>query len=350
MVAVINTEADVEELIPTRLRRYPEAVENIRHAWAFAQAAHAGQYRRSGEPYAAHLFETAKMLRELGMGPATIVAGILHDTCEDTPTSIADIERLFGREVAFMVDGLTKLGSEQHKGAAHYAENLRKLLLAASKDVRILIVKLCDRLHNMQTLTFMSPAAQKRIALETLNVHVPVADRLGMHAIKRELEDLAFSYVEPEQSRESVRLLAERKADREKSVREAARILQENETITARLPFRVERRDKGVYSFFQKLARKNGNLSQINDAIVLQVIVSTTDDCYIMLGNIHGLWHPVPGKFKDYIAFPKPNGFQCLRTTIDAGPLGILELQIYSEDMYARAKHGLAVLLARSES
>ena len=350
----IHTEDDIERLIPPRVSVDTAAVARIKRAWAFAQEVHADQCRRSGEPYTEHLFRTTKMLGTLGMGAPTLIAGILHDTLEDTQTCEADLAETFGPDVALLVAGLTKLKrdkskQERHEGTPYYANNLHKLLLAASQDVRILIIKLCDRLHNMQTLSHMPVETQKRVSLETRNVYVPVAERLGMHAIKRELEDLAFSYIEPDDFKKAVRLFAKRKSERARSIIEATATLQLEQAIHARIPFRIEQRDKGIYSFYQKLERKEWALSQINDIITLQVIVPTADDCYIMLGKIHGLWHPVPSKFKDYIAFPKPNGFQCLRTTVNAGTLGILEIQIYSEDMYERAKHGFAVLLARNE-
>jgi GTP pyrophosphokinase len=353
----IYTEADIERILPSRVRVDPAAVTRIKQAWAFAQEAHTGQCRRSGEPYTEHLFQTTKTLGILGMGVPTLVAGILHDTLEDTGTSEADLTRIFGDDVASLVAGLTKLKREKEKteqnqreGALYYAENLRKLLLAAAQDVRILIIKLCDRLHNMQTLSHMPAETQLRVSLETRNVYVPVAERLGMHAMKRELEDLAFSFIEPGDYKKACRLFKKRKSEREASVLEAIATLQLEQALHSRMPFRIEQRDKGIYSFYQKLERKEGELSQINDIITLQIIVPNTDDCYIMLGKIHGLWRPIHGKFKDYIAFPKPNGFQCLRTTVDAGPLGTLEIQIYSDDMYERAKYGFAVLLARNES
>ncbi|MFA5942115.1 MAG: HD domain-containing protein [Candidatus Paceibacterota bacterium] len=348
------TEADIERLIPPRVSVDPTAVTCIKQAWAFAQRVHAGQRRRSGEPYTEHLFQTTKMLGALDMGAPTLIAGILHDTLEDTQTCEADLAEAFGTDVAFLVAGLTKLKREKskqgrHEGTPYYANNLRKLLLAAAQDVRILIIKLCDRLHNMQTLSHMPAETQKRVSLETRNVYVPVAERLGMHTIKRELEDLAFAYLEPDSFKKACRLFKKCKSEHEISIIEATATLQLEQAIHARIPFRIEQRDKGICSFYQKLERKEWELSQINDIITLQVIVPNADDCYIMLGKIHGLWHPIHGKFKDYIAFPKPNGFQCLRTTVGAESLGILEIQIYSDDMYERAKYGFAVLLARNE-
>ncbi|OGG93838.1 hypothetical protein A2609_01150 [Candidatus Kaiserbacteria bacterium RIFOXYD1_FULL_47_14] len=350
MVAHTRTQAELERIIPIRVSRDLEAVANIKKAWAFAEEAHTGQYRCSGEPYTEHLFQTMRILGTLDMGTPTLIAGILHDTIEDTKISEIDIERIFGKEIAFLVVGLTKLERNKNDGAFYYSETLRKLLLAAAQDTRILIIKLCDRLHNMQTLSHMPLTTRKRVSLETRNVYVPVAERLGMHAIKRELEDLSFSYIEPDSFKEAKCLYAKRASARKKNIIEATATLQLELAVHSRIPFRIEQRDKGMYSFYQKLKRKEDDLSQINDIITLQVIVPDADSCYTMLGKIHGLWCPVPRKFKDYISFPKPNGFQCLRTAVDAESLGIIEIQIYSTEMYERAKYGFAVLLARNES
>ena len=344
-----HSEDELITLLPAHIRADREAVAEIKKAWAFAEKAHDGQLRRSGEPYTEHLFQTAKTLCTFGMGTPTIIAGILHDTLEDTDTSEADLTKAFGTEVTFLVASLTKLKRAKLDGAHYFAENLRRLLLAAAQDVRILIIKLCDRLHNMQTLSHMSPEIRKRVSLETLNVYVPVAERLGMHNIKRELEDLAFFFIDPESFEEASLLFAKRKAEREDAIIEATATLQLELALRTDASFRIEQRDKGMYSFYQKLERKNGELSKINDVITLQVIVPESDDCYTMLGKIHGIWRPIQGKFKDYIAFPKPNGFQCLRTAVDAESFGILEIQIYSTEMYERAKYGFAVLLARNE-
>ena len=338
----------VYAMLNVRTRAIPSAVALIMDAWEFAQNAHAGQLRRSGEPHAEHLFETARILSELGMDPPTIAAGFLHDTIEDTDVSQADLQARFGNQIATLVMGVTKIEREHRAYRAYQTENLRRLFSASGQDARVLIIKLADRLHNMRTLMHLPERKRKLIAQETLDIYVPAAERLGMNVMKRELEDLAFSTLNSDEYGRISRLFAKRVAEREPALTEAAATLLTQLSFAASFPVRLIPRTKGKASFAKKLERKKGDLSAINDIITLQVIVPSTDDCYRTLGYVHALWRPVPGKMKDYISFPKPNGYQCLRTAVTAGTLGVVEIQIYSEAMFDRAQRGFAASLAPS--
>lgn len=341
---------DIEVILPARLRSNPGTVSRIKNAWLFAERAHAGQRRRSGEPYTEHLYATAERLCALNMGTETVMAGILHDVLEDTVVTNSELEKTFGKIIAFLVAGVTKLKKgDCHDSDDAHQETLRRILLAAARDPRILIIKLCDRLHNMQTLQYLSAEKQRRVAIETLEIYVPVADRLGMNIIKRELEDLSFRYAYPKIYVESEREFKTQFAKRYQPMMEAMGALK-----THLVPRHIESarfvcRTKGRYSFYKKFERKQKNADVIHDVVTLQTILPTVADCYETLGLVHALWRPISGKTKDYIAFPKPNGYQCLRTTVNTGTFGVVEVQMYSEDMYECAQNGYAVKLALLE-
>lgn len=346
----MGTMESVKEIFDLMDTPSKEDVALITRAYAFAKEAHKDHKRFSGEPYFNHLRETAKGLAGLGLGPRTIAAGLLHDSIEDVGVSPDTIEKEFGKEVRFLVEGVTKLGQLKYRGAERHRESLRKLLVATSKDIRVLIIKLMDRLHNMRTLKYVPEEKRKRIALETLEIYAPIAHRLGIGVVRRELEDLAFEYAQPSAYEQTKKLLTERNketADRlDKLDRGLKRALGEA-GITS---FRTDARVKGLFSLYRKLARKGVGIENIYDIAALRVIVPTVSDCYRVLGIVHSLWRPLPNKIKDYITVPKPNGYQSLHTTVFAGDGGLVEVQIRTERMHREAEFGIASHVLYKES
>lgn len=320
----------------------PESKALVEKAYHFAEKAHAGQKRLSGEPYFSHLTATACNLAKIGMDVSTVIAGLLHDTVEDTKITTEEIEKEFGAEVKFMVEGVTKLGELKYRGFEQRAESLRRLLVATAKDVRVIIVKLYDRLHNMQTNSFHEPERQKRKALETLEIYAPLADRLGMGKMKSELEDLAFISIDPDAYQHAVEVRKLKTRETEIGLARVQKDLQHALARKEMRDFRTEIRIKGLWSLHQKLKRKNDDITEIHDIAALRVIVPTVDDCYTALGVAHALWRPLPGEFKDYISFPKPNGYQSLHTTVVTPDAGVVEIQIRDEEMHQRAQFGIA--------
>lgn len=314
----------------------------IEEAYAVAEKAHEKHTRYSGEPYMTHVAAVGLRLAEMGMGPRTVSAGLLHDTIEDTEVTSADIKERFGEEILFLVEGVTKLSSVRYYGSDRHNESLRKLLVATSQDIRVLIIKLVDRLHNMMTLEHVPKEKQLRIARETLEIYVPVAHRLGMGRIRKELEDLAFPYVYPDEHKKVVDLL-HKKTERYQEILERERKSLQKRLAEAKLiHFSTSYRVKGLYSLFQKLKRKEWNIEQVFDLLAMRIIVDSVEECYRTLGIIHELWRPLPKRVKDYIAFPKPNGYQSLHTTV-ATPSGtILEIQIRTQQMHQEAEYGVA--------
>lgn len=316
----------------------------VREAYLFAEAAHQGQKRRSGEDYIVHCLHVAKILTEIGMDAKTLAAGLLHDVPEDTEITLAEIEKKFGNEVAYMVDGITKLGKIKLRGSQeeYYLENLRKMFLAMAEDIRVVIIKLADRLHNMRTLEHLPPEKQVRIARETIDIYAPIANRLGIGEIKGELEDLCFMYLEPEHYKETKKIqdtyLREGKEYIERIVRLFSDVLHK-EKVHLTL---ISGRTKHIYRLYQKLKRHDMNISRIYDLIAIRIIVPEIADCYEALGIIHREYRPMVGRIKDYISLPKPNGYQSLHTTI-FGPDGrILEIQIRTQKMHDEAEYGIA--------
>ncbi len=321
----------------------------IEKAFVVAEKAHATHTRYSGEPYMNHLAAVGTKLAEMGMSARTVAAGLLHDTVEDTDITPEYLLEEFGEEILFLVEGVTKLSSVRYYGSDRHNESLRKLLIATSQDIRVLIIKLADRLHNMQTLQYVPAEKQLRIARETLEIYVPVAHRLGMGRIRKELEDLAFPYVYPEEA-ERVQKVLKTKAGKATELLERERkILQKRLAEIGLLDFKTSYRVKGVYSLFHKLKRKEWDISAVYDLMAMRVVVPTVEDCYRTLGIIHKLWRPLPGRVKDYIAFPKPNGYQSLHTTV-ATPNGIiLEIQIRTERMHHESEFGVASHISYKE-
>lgn len=333
------------QALVARIRKYhPSAdISMVEKAYRIAKDAHKDQVRKSGEPYIIHPLWVGIILADLEMDKETIVAGMLHDAVEDTAMTLDDITREFGEEVALLVDGVTKLGQlnySQDKLEVQ-AENLRKMFLAMAKDIRVIIIKLADRLHNMRTLEFMTPAKQQEKARETMDIYAPIARRLGISKIKTELDDLSLKYWKPDVYNQLVKDLNERKTEREEFVQQiVAEVTKhmENAHIRAKVYGRV----KHFFSIYKKMVNQNKTLDQVYDLFAVRIIVDTVKDCYAALGVIHEMYTPIPGRFKDYIAMPKPNMYQSLHTTL-MGPSGQpFEIQIRTEEMHKTAEYGIA--------
>ena len=321
----------------------------IEKAFAFVEKAHAGHTRYSGEPYLNHLAAVGTKLAEMGRGARTVAAGLLHDVIEDTDITAETVLKEFGEEILFLVEGVTKLSSVRYYGTDRHNESLRKLLVATSQDIRVLIIKLADRLHNMQTLSHVPAEKQLRIARETLEIYVPVAHRLGMGRVRKELEDLAFPYVYPEEFSRVTKLL-ETKAGKSNELLERERkVLQKRLAEIGLLDFKTSYRVKGLFSLFHKLKRKEWDIGLVYDLLAMRVVVPTVEDCYRSLGIIHKLWRPLPGRVKDYIAFPKPNGYQSLHTTVTTPNGVILEIQIRTQRMHNESEFGVASHISYKE-
>jgi len=319
-----------------------EDVERIQAAYEFAFQAHEGQRRRSGEPYITHPVAVADLLADLHLDSQTLIAAILHDVMEDTPTVKEEITTRFGAEVAELVDGVSKLDQIQFKSRAEaQAESFRKMLLAMVRDIRVIIVKLADRTHNMRTLGVMPGPKRRNVARETLEIYAPIANRLGMHAIKVELEDLGFRSLYPRRYKVIETAVRRAKGNQKQFVARISAAL-EAALSKAGVPARVEGREKDVYSIYRKMRRKRVSLSEIVDVYGLRIIVRDADTCYRTLGIVHGVYKPMPGRFKDYIAIPRANGYQSLHTTL-FGPNGLpIEVQIRTEEMHHVAESGIA--------
>ncbi|MEU8457079.1 RelA/SpoT family protein [Streptomyces griseoaurantiacus] len=315
-------------------------LRQIEKAYKVAERWHRGQKRKSGDPYITHPLAVTTILAELGMDPATLMAGLLHDTVEDTEYGLEDLRRDFGDVVALLVDGVTKLDRVKF-GEAAQAETVRKMVVAMAKDPRVLVIKLADRLHNMRTMRYLKREKQEKKARETLEIYAPLAHRLGMNTIKWELEDLAFAILYPKMYDEIVRLVAERAPKRDEYLAIVTDEVQQD-LRAARIKATVTGRPKHYYSVYQKMIVRGRDFAEIYDLVGIRVLVDTVRDCYAALGTVHARWNPVPGRFKDYIAMPKFNMYQSLHTTV-IGPNGKpVELQIRTFDMHRRAEYGIA--------
>ena len=320
-------------------------VEMIKKAYNFAKDAHKDQKRESGEPYIIHPVAVAEILAELGMDTNTIMAGLLHDVVEDTKYSYEDIVNMFNEETANLVDGvtkLTKLGEMEYKTKEEQqADNVRKMLLAMAKDIRVIIIKLADRLHNMRTLKFMPANKQKSKSKETLDIYAPLAHRLGMSKIKWELEDLCFRYLHEKEYYELVKDIAEKRVERESYIQDIVADLYKK-LEAAGIDSDIDGRPKHFYSIYKKMVSKNKTIDEIFDLTAIRVLVNSVKDCYGVLGIVHTIYRPIPGRFKDYIAMPKPNMYQSLHTTV-IGPQGkTFEIQIRTFEMHRTAEYGIA--------
>ncbi|MFD7690295.1 GTP pyrophosphokinase [Streptomyces sp. NPDC059781] len=315
-------------------------LRQIERAYQVAERWHRGQKRKSGDPYITHPLAVTTILAELGMDPATLMAGLLHDTVEDTEYGLEDLRRDFGDVVTLLVDGVTKLDKVKF-GEAAQAETVRKMVVAMAKDPRVLVIKLADRLHNMRTMRYLKREKQEKKARETLEIYAPLAHRLGMNTIKWELEDLAFAILYPKMYDEIVRLVAERAPKRDEYLAIVTDEVQQD-LRAARIKATVTGRPKHYYSVYQKMIVRGRDFAEIYDLVGIRVLVDTVRDCYAALGTVHARWNPVPGRFKDYIAMPKFNMYQSLHTTV-IGPGGKpVELQIRTFDMHRRAEYGIA--------
>ena len=317
-------------------------VEFIERAYQKAEELHKGQFRKSGEPYITHPLAVVKILAELGMDDRTLAAGLLHDAVEDTDYTISDVKKDFGAEVALLVDGVTKLGSLVYESREdRQAENIRKMFLAMSKDIRVLIIKLADRMHNLRTINYMKEEKIEEKCRETLEIYAPLASRLGIYAFKFEMEDIAFKNLEPEAYESLVSAMNLRQEKRGEAIE---RVINEIKKVLDDLDIKYEitGRSKHYYSIYKKMQFQNKQLDEIFDLTAIRIIVDSIKDCYGVLGAVHTMWKPIPGRFKDYIAMPKPNRYQSLHTTVIGNTGNPFEIQIRTKDMHQVAEYGIA--------
>jgi len=343
MRTAIPTVTSLHDLI-AQVQRYNSLaqVDLIQQAYEFSAEAHAGQVRRSGEPYLQHPLAVAGVLAALKLDVPAIVAGLLHDTIEDTVCTPAQIEKVFGKDVARLVDGVTKIGQIQFKSDEEkQAENFRKMLISMADDIRVILIKLADRLHNMRTLKHLSPACQQRIAQETIDIYAPLANRLGIGWMKSELEDLCFKVLKPDAYTALAERVQKKIEEREQYLHEVSEIVKAT-LVEHGLAGNVMGRSKHLYSIYQKMERQGVPFDEVYDISAIRVITDTQMNCYAVMGLIHALWRPVPGRFKDYIGVPKSNHYQSLHTTV-AGPNGEhVEFQIRTQEMHRVAMEGIA--------
>lgn len=325
------------------IKKFSKKERNVlEKAYDFAKAAHTGQLRKSGEPYFVHVFTTAKNLAELNMDGNVVAAGFLHDVLEDTKVTEEEMQKSFGDDITNLVLGVTKLGTVKYKGVERSVENLRKFFVSMAEDMRVIIIKLADRLHNIETLSHVREDKQKRIALETLEVYAPLADRLSMGKLKGRLEDAAFPYAYPKEYGE-VKLLRESRKDA--ALPELIKVENNIKKILNQYslkPITVDHREKHLYSLWKKLHKYKMDINHVYDIIAMRIVVKNIEECYLALGLIHGAYKPLPGRIKDYIALPKPNGYRSLHTTIITESGAIIEIQIRTEEMHNEAEYGLA--------
>jgi len=318
-------------------------LESVRKAYEFSEKAHSGQIRRSGDPYILHPLGVAAILAELKLDISTIITALLHDTVEDTQVTLEQIEKGFGPTVARLVDGVTKISLMKFRNTHEkQGENILKMIVAMGKDVRVVLVKLADRLHNMRTLNHMPPDKQSRIAMETLDIYAPLASRLGINAIKIELEDLSFRYAYPEAYYSLVQKVARKKREREKYIDDVKKMLSGELEKKTRIKFEVQGRPKHLWSIFRKMQSRSIDYEQVYDVLAFRVNVNSMAECYEVLGLVHSLWKPVPGRFKDFIAMPKNNNYKSLHTTVIGPQAERIEIQIRTFEMHLVAERGIA--------
>ena len=352
MADFTSPEVLYNELIASVKKYHPSAdISMIEKAYTIARDAHEGQVRKSGEPYIIHPLCVAIILADLELDKETIVAGILHDVVEDTVMSNEEIRKDFSAEVELLVDGVTKLGqlSYSHDKVDEQAENLRKMFLAMAKDIRVILIKLADRLHNMRTLQYMKPEKQKEKARETMDIYAPLAQRLGISKVKIELDDLSLKYLQPDVYYSLVEQISDKKSAREQFIRQIVAEVRDHIDASG-IKARVDGRVKHFFSIYKKMVNQDKTLDQIYDLFAVRILVDNVQDCYAALGSIHEMYKPIPGRFKDYIAMPKPNMYQSLHTTL-IGPNGTpFEIQIRTYEMHKTAEYGIAAHWKYKES
>ena len=331
------------EFLDTILEYNPNYdIDLIAHAYDVAEEMHRGQLRKSGEPYLIHPMAVAEILADLGMDEETIVAGLLHDVVEDTSYTEEELIVDFGEDVAMLVDGVTKLASLKFESKEErQAENLRKMFLAMSKDIRVLIIKLSDRLHNLRTINYMTHDKIIEKCRETLDIYAPLAARLGMYAIKMELEDIALKFLEPEAYYDLAEQVSQRKDEREDAINDVVERI-DNALKDIDIHYDIYGRSKHFYSIYKKMKFQHKTLDEIFDLMAVRIIVDSVKDCYAVLGLVHTMWTPIPGRFKDYIAMPKPNMYQSLHTTVVGDNGKPFEIQIRTYEMHKIAEYGIA--------
>lgn len=344
MENLIREDYTIDDLIALAKSRNPEINEKLlRDAFAFAKNAHRGQLRASGDPYILHPLMTAKNLAEIGMTDNMIAAGLLHDVPEDTEHSLEEIEINFGEDVKSLVEGITKLSKIKYRGYERYVENLRKMIMAMAKDIRVIIIKCADRIHNLTTLDYLPVVKRERIARESLEIFAPIANRLGINLYQSRLELLAFQYVYPEDYKWIMNILKDKNTERKREqMNNNIKMLDQELHKQNVNHIELYGRSKHPYSLYRKLLRRNRDIEKIYDLIAMRVMVPTIADCYITLGIVHQLWKPLTGRVKDYIAQPKVNGYQSLHTTVFDQSGMITEIQIRTPDMHENAELGIA--------
>lgn len=350
-MTAVSTKPEIKDIYDTMSSK-PSLDEKklIQKAYDFSWNAHRGQKRKSGEPYFYHVFTAARNVADFGMDATTIAAAMLHDTIEDTPVTEDDIRKEFGEEILFLVNGVTKLGTVKYRGAERHVESLRKFFIASAADLRVVIIKLADRLHNVETLNHVPAEKAKRIALETIEIHAPLAFRLGMGKLTGDLQDAAFPYAYPQDYEIVNDLLKKKKKTDEKYIEKVWKSLKKEMAKNGIKDIKTDARVKRKYSLWRKLLRKDMDIEKVYDIVALRVIVPSIEDCYRLLGIVHSTWRPLPGRIKDYIALPKINGYQSIHTTIFTGDGGIAEIQIRTQEMHNHAEYGIASHFAYKEA
>ena len=314
----------------------------IKKAYEFADKAHKGQKRESGEDYIIHPLFTAYYLSELKLSAVTVAAGFLHDVVDDTKITDEQIKKEFGKDIAFLVESVSKLGKIKYRGVERYIENLRKVFFAMAKDIRVILIKLCDRLHNLETLKYLPTEKAKRIAIETLDIYAPISFRLGMRELTGKLEDTAFPFAYPDEYKQLIGQVKEKYEERKKYLRKIQPIVLKQLRKQKIEPIEIDYRSKHYWSLYKKLQRYDNDLNKIYDLVAMRIIVKDVEDCYKTIGVIHKLWNPLLGRIKDYIATPKPNGYRSLHTTVFCVGGRITEFQIRTPEMHKEAEYGIA--------
>ncbi len=340
----------IEEILALMKSSTKDDRELVRKAYSFAEKAHTGQKRYSGEPYFNHVAHVGANLAGINVDATTIVAGLLHDTIEDAASDPKEIEKEFGKEVLKLILGVTKLRTLKYSGVERHVESMRKFFIAMADDIRVLLIKLADRLHNIQTLEHVPEAKRKRIAIETLEIHARLADRFGMGKWQSILEDAAFPYAFPDEYEKVKIIIKKKRVTDEKYAEKMHHSLQKELVASGLKNAHVDYRVKNLYSLWKKLLRKDMDPDKVFDILAVRVIVKSVEDCYRVLGIIHKHWRPMPGRIKDYIAVPKHNGYRSLHTTIFRGDGGVIEIQIRTEEMHDDAQYGIASHISYKET